>query len=444
MAKEPQGPIEGLKKLRKRASKKIKGAVEENELESNDTPVIFSKDDTDKVKSKSVLSLNGDSTSDSGVSSDEVAPNRKSTPAIAMPSFQAPNIIEVTKSSKNNYSNKKVPKNSDDSINENDTDVNGDVSQNERVKNDKDSNGEFPARNNKNRNRKNNRSSNLENSSQSKNENDAQSNDDDFAESDNGSVGGTTGNSESGSSGNRRRRKRTRGTAQNSNEEINEDGVVTIVKVREPRTREESSNKYDRNSRDGRDKRNDRRDRNRSRHDRNYESRDSRSGEHRDFIRRRGVNLSEADFLGRRENVDRKMLVRQTGDRTQIAVIEDKILVEHYVNRNSNISYVGNIYLGRVQNVLPSMEAAFVDIGKGRNAVLYAGEVNWNATDIPEGEGRKIENVLKTGDKVLVQVTKDPIWSKRCAFNWANFFTRQILGFHSRRRGKRYFAPTFR
>jgi ribonuclease E len=106
------------------------------------------------------------------------------------------------------------------------------------------------------------------------------------------------------------------------------------------------------------------------------------------------------------------MLVRQIGDRIQIAVIEDKVMVEHYVNRNSNVSYVGNVYLGRVQNVLPSMEAAFVDIGKGRNAVLYAGEVNWDAAGISESQPRKIEMVLKTGQPVLVQVTKDPIGQK--------------------------------
>jgi Rne/Rng family ribonuclease len=87
-------------------------------------------------------------------------------------------------------------------------------------------------------------------------------------------------------------------------------------------------------------------------------------------------------------------------------------MVEHYVNRNANVSYVGNVYLGRVQNVLPSMEAAFVDIGKGRNAVLYAGEVNWDAAGISESEPRKIEMVLKTGQPVLVQVTKDPIGQK--------------------------------
>ena len=137
-----------------------------------------------------------------------------------------------------------------------------------------------------------------------------------------------------------------------------------------------------------------------------------RDREQREFVRRRGTIITEGEFLSRRENVDRVMLVRQTGDRTQIAVLEDKIMVEHYVNRNSNISYVGNVYLGKVQNVLPSMEAAFVDIGKGRNAVLYAGEVNWDAAGLSDSAPRKIEHVLKTGQSVLVQVTKDPIGQK--------------------------------
>ena len=105
------------------------------------------------------------------------------------------------------------------------------------------------------------------------------------------------------------------------------------------------------------------------------------------------------------------MAVRQTGDRTQIAVLEDGVLVEHYVTRASATSYVGNVYLGRVQNVLPSMEAAFIDIGKGRNGVLYAGEVNWDAAGL-EGKSRTIEQALKSGDTVLVQVTKDPIGHK--------------------------------
>jgi len=142
------------------------------------------------------------------------------------------------------------------------------------------------------------------------------------------------------------------------------------------------------------------------------EAKRQRRREGRDNPRKRAPILTEAQFLARRESVDRVMLVRQTGDRTQIAVLEDNILVEHYVNRSSNTSYVGNIYFGRVQNVLPSMEAAFVDIGKGRNAVLYAGEVNWDAAGIADGTPRRIETALKTGQQVLVQVTKDPIGQK--------------------------------
>jgi ribonuclease E len=105
------------------------------------------------------------------------------------------------------------------------------------------------------------------------------------------------------------------------------------------------------------------------------------------------------------------MVVRRTGDRTQIAVLEDGVLVEHYVNREASQSYVGNVYLGKVQNVLPSMEAAFIDIGKGRNAVLYAGEVNFDTAGM-EGQPKRIESALKSGQSVLVQVTKDPIGHK--------------------------------
>ena len=204
----------------------------------------------------------------------------------------------------------------------------------------------------------------------------------------------------------RRRRRRAKGEGVEAGETVEEDGVVTVVKVRPPR--ESSPTRTDRPSRNNRERD---RDRGRSRdRDRDRDRRDDRAP--RDFTRRRGTIITEQEFLARRENVDREMLVRQTGDRTQIAVLEDKIMVEHYVNRNSNISYVGNVYLGRVQNVLPSMEAAFVDIGKGRNAVLYAGEVNWDAAGIAEGQTRKIEHVLKTGQSVLVQVTKDPIGQK--------------------------------
>ena len=105
------------------------------------------------------------------------------------------------------------------------------------------------------------------------------------------------------------------------------------------------------------------------------------------------------------------MVVRNAGERTQIAVLEDNVLVEHYVTRASSSSYAGNVYVGRVQNVLPSMEAAFVDIGKGRNGVLYAGEVNYDASGL-EGKPRKIEQALKPGQAVVVQVTKDPIGHK--------------------------------
>ncbi len=141
------------------------------------------------------------------------------------------------------------------------------------------------------------------------------------------------------------------------------------------------------------------------------EAKRQRRRDGRDSGRRRPSILSEAEFLARRESVDRIMAVRQLGDRTQIAVLEDGVLVEHYVTRASATSYVGNVYLGRVQNVLPSMEAAFVDIGKGRNGVLYAGEVNWDAAGL-EGKSRAIENALSPGDTVLVQVTKDPIGHK--------------------------------
>ena len=200
----------------------------------------------------------------------------------------------------------------------------------------------------------------------------------------------------------RRRRRRATGEGVTPGETVDEDGVITVVKVREVRERTERPARAERNERGTRS-----RGRDRDRGGRN-ESR----GDYREPYRRRGTVITDGEFLARRENVDREMVVRQIGDRIQIAVIEDKVMVEHYVNRNANVSYVGNVYLGRVQNVLPSMEAAFVDIGKGRNAVLYAGEVNWDAAGISETQPRKIEMVLKTGQPVLVQVTKDPIGQK--------------------------------
>ncbi|WP_297906525.1 Rne/Rng family ribonuclease [uncultured Actinomyces sp.] len=126
---------------------------------------------------------------------------------------------------------------------------------------------------------------------------------------------------------------------------------------------------------------------------------------------RRRHSISESEFLARRESVERTMVIRDQDGLDQIAILEDGLLVEHYVARRTQSSMVGNIYLGRVQNVLPSMEAAFVDVGRGRNAVLYAGEVNWDAVGM-EGKPRRIESALKSGDSVLVQVTKDPIGHK--------------------------------
>ena len=204
----------------------------------------------------------------------------------------------------------------------------------------------------------------------------------------------------------RRRRRRATGEGVTPGEIVDEDGVITVVKVREVRERTERPARPDRNERGTRS-----RGRDRDRGGRSDNRNDSR-GDYREPYRRRGTIITDGEFLARRENVDREMVVRQIGDRIQIAVIEDKVMVEHYVNRNANVSYVGNVYLGRVQNVLPSMEAAFVDIGKGRNAVLYAGEVNWDAAGISETQPRKIEMVLKTGQPVLVQVTKDPIGQK--------------------------------
>ena len=140
------------------------------------------------------------------------------------------------------------------------------------------------------------------------------------------------------------------------------------------------------------------------------EAKRQRRREGRAAGRRRPI-VTEAEFLARRESVDRQMIVREQDGLNQIALLEDGLLVEHYVARHTQISMVGNVYVGRVQNVLPSMEAAFVDLGKGRNAVLYAGEVNWDAAGM-EGRPRRIEDALSSGDTVLVQVTKDPIGHK--------------------------------
>jgi ribonuclease E len=194
----------------------------------------------------------------------------------------------------------------------------------------------------------------------------------------------------------RRRRRRAGGAA--GLENADDDPPNTVVHVRQLR---EKGDRADRSDDDGVKG---------VRGSTRLEAKRQRRRDGRDTGRRPAI-LTESEFLARRESVDRVMAVRQHGDRTQIAVLEDDILVEHYVTRASATSYVGNVYLGRVQNVLPSMEAAFVDIGKGRNGVLYAGEVNWDAAGL-EGKSRAIEHALKSGDVVLVQVTKDPIGHK--------------------------------
>ncbi|MFI8565273.1 translation initiation factor IF-2 N-terminal domain-containing protein [Rhodococcus sp. NPDC078407] len=146
------------------------------------------------------------------------------------------------------------------------------------------------------------------------------------------------------------------------------------------------------------------------------EAKRQRRRDGRDAGRRRPPILTESEFLARRESVDRVMVVREKATpehplTTQVAVLEDGVLVEHFVTSSATASMVGNVYLGRVQNVLPSMEAAFIDIGRGRNGVLYAGEVNWDAAGLG-GSARKIEQALKPGDQVLVQVSKDPVGHK--------------------------------
>ncbi|WP_306330262.1 Rne/Rng family ribonuclease, partial [Streptomyces venezuelae] len=204
----------------------------------------------------------------------------------------------------------------------------------------------------------------------------------------------------SSSSRRRRRRRRRSGDASADVEGADEEGVRTVVKVREPRPAREKAEPGT-----GADEVQSIKGSTR------LEAKKQRRREGREQGRRRVPIITEAEFLARREAVERVMVVRQSGERTQIGVLEDNVLVEHYVNKEQATSYVGNVYLGKVQNVLPSMEAAFVDIGKGRNAVLYAGEVNFEALGMGNGP-RRIETALKSGQSVLVQVTKDPIGHK--------------------------------
>ncbi|MER7213482.1 Rne/Rng family ribonuclease [Streptosporangium sp. NPDC000239] len=198
---------------------------------------------------------------------------------------------------------------------------------------------------------------------------------------------------DSGGTSRRRRRRRRRGADDAG--ELSDDPPNTVVRIRAPRAGRSTSADEVQSVRGST----------------RLEAKKQRRREGRELGRRRPPIITESEFLARRESVERVMVVRRTGGRTQIAVLEDGVLVEHYVNREASQSYVGNVYLGKVQNVLPSMEAAFVDIGKGRNAVLYAGEVNFDTVGL-EGQPKRIEVALKSGQSVLVQVTKDPIGHK--------------------------------
>ncbi|UFN45892.1 Rne/Rng family ribonuclease [Nocardioides okcheonensis] len=215
------------------------------------------------------------------------------------------------------------------------------------------------------------------------------------AGSDDASEAGSTGPDQSdaadgsGEGSSRRRRRRRRAGDDGGGDD---DDPNTVTRVRKGRSAEDQITAVAGSTR--------------------LEAKKQRRREGREAGRRRAPIVSEAEFLARRESVDRVMVIRQREDLTQIGVLEDRVLVEHYVARESQTSLIGNVYLGRVQNVLPSMEAAFIDIGKGRNAVLYAGEVNWSALGHKDGQPRKIESVLTSGQMVLVQVTKDPIGHK--------------------------------
>ena len=214
--------------------------------------------------------------------------------------------------------------------------------------------------------------------------------DDDSSNGDTGSGQQNDSDDSDDSDGNATRRRRRRARSGEGASSSPDDPENTVVKVREGRSAEDEITGVSGSTR--------------------LEAKKQRRREGREAGRRRAPIVSEAEFLARRESVKRQMVVRQRDDYTQIAVLEDSVLVEHYVARESQTSVIGNVYLGKVQNVLPSMEAAFIDIGAGRNAVLYAGEVDWST--LGNGKQRKIEDALSPGQTVLVQATKDPIGQK--------------------------------
>ncbi|WP_280437572.1 translation initiation factor IF-2 N-terminal domain-containing protein [Nocardia carnea] len=225
--------------------------------------------------------------------------------------------------------------------------------------------------------------------------------DEDIADQD---AGDTGEESEGGSSRRRRRRRRRKvsGESGETADSAEDDPPNTVVHEREPRNKTRARATVDEVQGITGSTR--------------LEAKRQRRRDGREAGRRRPPILTESEFLARRESVDRVMVVREKEfpghpSATQVAVLEDNILVEHFVTSTGSASMVGNVYLGKVQNVLPSMEAAFVDIGRGRNGVLYAGEVNWEAAGLG-GKERKIEQALKPGDQVLVQVSKDPVGHK--------------------------------
>ena len=205
---------------------------------------------------------------------------------------------------------------------------------------------------------------------------------------------------EQGEGTSRRRRRRRRRKGSEAADTTEDDSVPTVIHEREPRSKTRAA-KDEVQGISGSTR---------------LEAKRQRRRDGREAGRRRPPILTESEFLARRESVDRVMVVRERTEgshagMTQVAVLEDGILVEHFVTSANSASMVGNVYLGRVQNVLPSMEAAFIDIGRGRNGVLYAGEVNWEAAGLG-GNSRKIEQALKPGDHVVVQVSKDPVGHK--------------------------------
>lgn len=250
-------------------------------------------------------------------------------------------------------------------------------------------------RNRRSRNKSRNRDTDTQASPASQEEDGASAKDRDDAggagngseDSDQGNNGGVTG---------RRRRRRRRGESDLELTGGNDDDPPnTVTRVRAPRQHSEAPASERVTSVKGSTR---------------LEAKKQRRRESRESGRRRQV-ITEAEFLARRESVDRTMVVRQRDERIQIGVLEDGVLAEHFVSKTQQDSLIGNVYVGKVQNVLPSMEAAFVDIGRGRNAVLYAGEVNWEAAGMGN-QPRRIENALKSGDSVVVQVTKDPVGHK--------------------------------